>query len=121
MTVKPFRGTVPLECYVPPVQAALSITPFKSSDTGSKEYFPRLIPRMRAFSTKVSVMSSKAKPKKLIAFAVPGTWKSAKVKRTHSSGSSIDKDDIGQFHFLVKQEAKGDLRKDARVQDLNNV
>jgi serine/threonine-protein kinase ATR len=25
------------------------------------------------------------------------------------------------MHFLVKQEAKGDLRKDARVQDFNNV
>lgn len=28
---------------------------------------------------------------------------------------------VGEFHFLIKQEAKGDLRKDARVQDLNNV
>lgn len=29
--------------------------------------------------------------------------------------------DIGEILFLVKQEEKGDLRKDARVQDLNNV
>jgi serine/threonine-protein kinase ATR len=28
---------------------------------------------------------------------------------------------IGELHFLVKKEEKGDLRKDSRVQDLNNV
>jgi phosphatidylinositol kinase/protein kinase (PI-3 family) len=40
-------------------------------------------------------------------------------QETHQA-SSADAD-IGELHFLVKQEAKGDLRKDARVQDLNNV
>jgi serine/threonine-protein kinase ATR len=64
-------------------------------------------------------MNSKAKPKRLTAFAVPGTWKLANSTKLHSS--SLDASDIGEFHFLVKQEAKGDLRKDARVQDLNNV
>lgn len=70
---------------------------------------------MRAFSTNVNVMTSKAKPKRLKAFAVPGSYR---LKRGEKSSS---KDDIGEIHFLVKQEAKGDLRKDARVQDLNNV
>merc|ERR1740139_932469 len=67
-------------------------------------------------------MVSKAKPKKLKAFAVPGTWKNANISdgRKNSHSSPLDCD-IGEIHFLVKQEAKGDLRKDARVQDLNNV
>jgi serine/threonine-protein kinase ATR len=79
---------------------------------------------MRAFSTRVVIMTSKAKPKRLKAFAVPGTY-------THLSKRNVPKDalsltkplpgDTGEIHFLVKQEAKGDLRKDARVQDLNNV
>ena len=112
--------------FIPPVQAALSISPFKSVNSSSKEYFPRVIPRMRAFSSKVTVMQSKAKPKKLKAFAVPGTWKHANVSGSNNgegktSGSASLDCDIGEIHFLVKQEAKGDLRKDARVQDLNNV
>ena len=75
---------------------------------------------MRAFSTRVGVMSSKAKPKRLTAFAVPGTQK--QLPRAHFQPSARPlKGDIGEIHFLVKQEAKGDLRKDARVQDLNNV
>ena len=63
-TVKPWRGLVSLESFVPPVQAALSIFPSKQLESGSKEYFPRIIPRMRAFSPKVAVMNSKAKPKR---------------------------------------------------------
>jgi serine/threonine-protein kinase ATR len=108
-----------LEQFIPPVQEALSITPFKRTKHGSKEYFPRVIPRIRMFGSKVSVMNSKAKPKKLTAFAVPGTWKHANsaTARTPSKMAC----DVGEFLFLVKQEAKGDLRKDARVQDLNNV
>jgi len=71
-------------------------------------------------------MMSKAKPKKLKAFIVPGTWKYANVSESKDDGvrtsASTPLDcDIGEIHFLVKQEAKGDLRKDARVQDLNNV
>lgn len=112
--------------FIPPVQAALSISPFKPIKSSSKEYFPRVIPRMRAFSSRVTIMHSKAKPKKIKAFAVPGTWKHANVAESKSgdgrASSSTPWDcDIGEIHFLVKQEAKGDLRKDARVQDLNNV
>ena len=33
----------------------------------------------------------------------------------------MSRDFFGEMHFLVKREARGDLRKDARVQDLNNV
>mmetsp|Transcript_3837 Transcript_3837/g.10912 ORF Transcript_3837/g.10912 Transcript_3837/m.10912 type:complete len:423 (+) Transcript_3837:3325-4593(+) len=81
---------------------------------------------MRMFSTRITVMMSKAKPKKLKAFIVPGTWKYANVSESKDDGvrtsASTPLDcDIGEIHFLVKQEAKGDLRKDARVQDLNNV
>lgn len=126
VSVKPWKGIADLSEFVPPVQAALSISPFKPVKSSSKEYFPRIIPRMRAFSSKVSVMQSKAKPKKLKAFAVPGTWKHANISSGNDSGGRISTStpldcDIGEIHFLVKQEAKGDLRKDARVQDLNNV
>jgi serine/threonine-protein kinase ATR len=126
VSVKSWKGIADLSEFIPPVQAALSISPFNPVKSSSKEYFPRVIPRMRAFSSKVSVMHSKAKPKKLKAFAVPGTWKHANVAESNdgdgrtSSSTSLDCD-IGEIHFLVKQEAKGDLRKDARVQDLNNV
>ena len=71
-------------------------------------------------------MQSLAKPKKIKVFAVPGTWKhtnvvgSASGSERSSSSSSFDCD-IGEIHFLVKREKTGDLRKDARVQDLNNV
>lgn len=81
---------------------------------------------MRAFSSRVSVMTSKAKPKKLKAYAVQSTYRpSAHPQRSASTpgtkSRSQEEVDIGELHFLVKQEAKGDLRKDQRVQDLNNV
>jgi serine/threonine-protein kinase ATR len=120
MSLSPWRGSIGLESFVPPVQAALSISPHALTRKGtSKEYFPRNVPRIRAFASKVSLMTSKAKPKKLTAFAVPGTWKHSndRLARTQSRTES----DIGEFHFLVKQEAKGDLRKDARVQEWNLV
>ena len=126
VSVKSWRGIADLSEFIPPVQAALSISPFKPVKSSSKEYFPRIIPRMRAFSSKVSIMHSKARPKKLKAFAVPGTWKHANLAESDNSDGRISSStpldcDIGEIHFLVKQEAKGDLRKDARVQDLNNV
>lgn len=64
-------------------------------------------------------MQSKARPKKIGAFAVPST-----VALESDSLPITDRNlsmDSGEMHFLVKLEAKGDLRKDARVQDLNNV
>jgi serine/threonine-protein kinase ATR len=116
---------VELSEFIPPVQAALSISPLSTTENGPKDYFPRTIPRMRAFSSRIGVMASKARPKKLKAYAVPGTYKHASRSTAETSkGTSSSKphsDDIGEIHFLVKQEAKGDLRKDARVQDLNNV
>ena len=127
MSVRPWKGEVDLTEFIPPVQAALSISPFKSVKSSSKEYFPRVVPRMRAFSANVGIMMSKAKPKKLKAFAVPGTWKNANMSGSNNTVGGKNSlvnplaCDIGEIHFLVKQEAKGDLRKDARVQDLNNV
>jgi serine/threonine-protein kinase ATR len=120
MPLSPWKGSVGLECFVPPVQAALSISPFILTRKGSsKEHFPRNVPRIRAFASKVSLMTSKARPKKLTAFAVPGTWKHSNQMLARSQ--SRLESDIGEFHFLVKQEAKGDLRKDARVQEWNLV
>jgi serine/threonine-protein kinase ATR len=115
MQIQPPKLRIELHEFVPPVQAALSPSSLLS-ESASKDFFIRNIPRMRAISTNVSVMSSKAKPKRLRAYAVPGTYRIPKGEKSTSS-----RDDIGEIHFLVKQEAKGDLRKDARVQDLNNV
>jgi len=64
-------------------------------------------------------MASKAKPKKLKAYVIASDTTKTRA-RIHRS-SERNPLDIGEIHFLVKQEAKGDLRKDARVQDLNNV
>lgn len=112
---------VDLSDFVPPIQAALSVMPLSPSDESSKDHFSRTVPRMRAFSSRVGVMSSKAKPKKLKAYAVPGRYKSVRSQQRGGSRSKQEEVDVGEMHFLVKQEAKGDLRKDARVQDLNNV
>lgn len=113
---------VDLSDFLPPIQGALAITPTTIDHATAKDHFTRTIPRMRAFSSRVGVMSSKAKPKKLRAYAVPGSYKAQKTGASATSKSrSGDEIDIGELHFLVKQEAKGDLRKDARVQDLNNV
>ena len=76
------------------------------------EIFPLYVPRIESFSKKIIVMNSKAKPKKLTAYAVAASGKEAKKKKQPK---------CGEMHFLVKREDKGDLRKDARVQDLNNV
>lgn len=107
--VKPWRGLVDLTEFVPPVQAALTIPPI-NEHASDRVLFTFDGPRMRAFNNKVTVMSSKARPKRLTVFMVPGTLK---------DGSSMK--DVGKVYFLVKQEAKGDLRKDSRVQDLNLV
>lgn len=106
-------GKVTLKDYLPPIQAALTVSPSLGKDP-----FPRNIPRMRGFHENVTIMSSKAKPKRISVFAVTEDTKIS----TEPRDLSVPQDcDIGQFHFLLKQEAKGDLRKDARVQDLNTV
>lgn len=74
---------------------------------------------MRAFCSKVSIMQSKAKPKRVTAFVIPAGRLMASPGT--ASNKSAQPGDIGEMHFLVKQEARGDLRKDARVQNLNNV
>lgn len=118
LQIRPWQSKdVPLSEFVPPIQAALSIAPL-GVDQSVRDHFPRDVPRMRAFSSKIGVMSSKAKPKRIRAYAVPASYKPPSQSRGKSRQQS---DDIGEIHFLVKQEAKGDLRKDARVQDLNNV
>jgi serine/threonine-protein kinase ATR len=114
INVKSWKGEVDLTEFVPPIQAALSITMPSQENGRSRDLFPRQVPRMRSFNPRVGVMGSKARPKKLKAFVVATDSRD----RPRSSDSTLD---IGEIHFLVKQEAKGDLRKDARVQDLNNV
>jgi serine/threonine-protein kinase ATR len=117
MTLASWKGDVKLHQFLPPVQAALSVnlalhiseSERKLRMDGKAEVFPAYVPRMSSFSSTVQVMSSKAKPKKLTAHA-------AYIDR---GGHGLKK--CGEMHFLVKKEEKGDLRKDSRVQDLNNV
>ena len=106
-----WRGEVELCDFIPPVQTALS-TPMDTT----KERDP--FPRFRAAHTGVQIMSSKAKPKRVTFYVVPGA-SGTLVSPGAASGPSTG--DVGELHFLLKNEAKGDLRKDARVQDLNNV
>jgi serine/threonine-protein kinase ATR len=114
--VTPWKGQIGLEEFIPPVKAALSASFSIGDSERSRDLFPRHVPRMRAFSSTIKVMQSKARPKILKAHVVSAD-SLTKIKERTSSGCF----DIGEIHFLVKQEAKGDLRKDARVQELNNV
>jgi len=121
--VRPWKGPVALREFVPPIQAALIVSRNAAGRLNSREAFPPHVPRMRAFSSSVQLMASKARPKKVTVFAIPES-----SQRIQDEGDSMPNGtnkpkngDIGEMHFLVKQEAKGDLRKDARVQDLNNV
>lgn len=120
INVKAWRGETDLCEFVPPIQAALSISlPSCLDNSRSFDNFPRHVPRMRAFNTKVGVMTSKARPKKLKVFVVsPDSVSRFRDDPKSAASASYD---LGELHFLVKQEARGDLRKDARVQDLNNV
>lgn len=123
--VQPWRGEVPLMEFIPPIQEALTAV-FSATDEngrGSKDLFPREVPRMRDFSSHIHIMASKAKPKKVTAYIIPAAKVSMIRKRSRQQPTllSSNGNDIGQIHFLVKEEAKGDLRKDARVQDLNTV
>lgn len=63
-------------------------------------------------------MASKAKPKRVKFYVVPGGPGAHVNPGLAAHKESVD---VGELHFLVKNEARGDLRKDARVQDLNNV
>ena len=123
--VRQWKGNVGLEEFVPPVQAALTLSSSvraRESNQLQADVFPALVPRMRSFSSKIKVMLSKARPKRLTAFAVPYDQSARDSSVTgRSSSNELQPGDLGEMHFLVKQEAKGDLRKDARVQDLNNV
>lgn len=118
--VKALSQEVDLMEYIPPIQAALSISLLEGDSGRSRETFSRHIPRMRCLSSHVDVMSSKAKPKKLKAFVVAAE-DVARYRKSGDKDATEGKYDMGTLHFLLKREAKGDLRKDARVQDLNNV
>ena len=109
---------VELSDFVPPVQSALAPSNVSAASSGTS-MFPTITPRMRTFSPQVQVMASKARPKKLVAYAIADTPRQSSHSRY--SSEKLEASDIGEIHFLIKQEAKGDLRKDARVQDLNNV
>jgi serine/threonine-protein kinase ATR len=111
-----FNG--PLTTFIPPVQAALSVTPSALDRADARDIFPPFVPRIRAFNPELKIMQSKAKPKKVSMYAVPS---SVAQRESLSPEWKAVQEDTGEMHFLVKQEAKGDLRKDSRVQDLNNV
>lgn len=120
--VRPWKGGVDLSEFIPPVQAALAISQPSLQTSSSRDVFPALVPRMRSFCSQVQIMTSKAKPKRLKAFAVPAQQLRSTRSPTNTAGTKgALPGDIGEMHFLVKQEARGDLRKDARVQDLNTV
>ena len=73
---------------------------------------------MRDFAQDIQMMNSKARPKKITAFAVSaGTPATASFISSKRRDRGLQPGDVGEMHFLVKQEAKGDLRKDARVQE----
>ena len=120
LQIMSWKGKVELKEFLPPVQAALTVSRTTMGPSNNRYAFPRNVPRIRAFSSNVPMMSSKAKPKKLTAFAIPEHSQKA-FEQSSRYNSNTQSGDIGEMHFLVKQEAKGDLRKDARVQDLNNV
>jgi serine/threonine-protein kinase ATR len=104
VNIKPWRGDAALIDFIPPVQAALAVSPSSADNGNADDAFPIMVPRMRTFCSKlVMTMSSKAPPKQ--------------IKQMLFPTSSF----VGELHFLVKQEAKGNLRKDTRVQDLNNM
>lgn len=124
--IRPWKGNVGLDEFVPPVQAALTLSSSvrgRESKVSQTDCFPAMVPRMRSFSSKIKVMLSKARPKRLTAYVVPPDRASGSDSsdNTRSNSNEMQPGDIGEMHFLVKQEAKGDLRKDARLQDLNNV
>lgn len=119
-SISPISSEVDLTDFVPPIQGALSVS-LASGDSGkARDIFPRHVPRIRAFDLLVEVLVSKARPKKLRAFMVSSDLNVRSRARGDRSATRSE-DDIGEIHFLVKREVKGDLRKDDRVQDLNNV
>jgi hypothetical protein len=100
--IKPWVGETELAEFIPPVQAALTPSSIPAKYSRSTDVFlSRNVPRMKAFSRNVSLMSSKARPKKLKAIAVSAD--------PNSRNPTLGKDDchLGEIHFLVKQEAKG--------------
>lgn len=72
-------------------------------------------------SPQIKVMNSKARPKRLTAFVVPASNVAMLKRYKPKTSKTPQQGDIGEMHFLVKEEARGDLRKDARVQELNTV
>lgn len=121
-SLKTWKGEVDLCEFVPPVQEALSVSPMAADSGNIADAFPAMVPRMRALCSKVHIMTSKAKPKKAKAFVVPADQpRSRRIVSSSSNNKEAMPGDIGEIHFLVKREAKGDLRKDARVQNLNSV
>lgn len=120
LNVIPWKGEISLTEFIPPIQAALSASLISGGSGPSREFFPRHVPRMRNHSPQIQLMSSKARPKKIKFYVVSSN--SIGNQRSNGMQKAVNNNvDIGEIHFLVKQEAKGDLRKDARVQDLNNV
>ena len=102
--VRPWTGDVPMQEFVPPVQAALSLA--RSSTDASRDSFPSFVPRMRGFSSQVIVMASKARPKKLTAFAIPAGQRHQKLDFPGKSGNHPQPCDVGEMHFLVKFKRK---------------
>lgn len=95
ISVRPWKGEIPLWEFVPPVQAALSPIYTHIEGDEARDAFPRQIPRMKEFSKNVSVMTSKARPKKLKATAIL-IQSNPRVKQ-----SKVEH--VGEFHFLISK------------------
>ena len=85
--------------FIPPIQAALSLSPGALGQTSTGDIFPQFVPRMRAFNPELKIMQSKAKPKKVSIFAVPST---VATRETLSTSGHAIAQDAGEMHFLVK-------------------
>jgi serine/threonine-protein kinase ATR len=90
---------VSFEEYIVPNRSTLTVTLPQSSKEHDVDPFPHQDLRITRFHEEVGVLHSKAKPKK--------------VSLDTSGGTTV--------HYLLKQEKNGDLRKDARFMEFNDV
>lgn len=82
-----------------PIQSALTAVLPAEPGAPAEEAFPNDDPMIRSFASTADVMNSKERPKRIT------------IRDTH--GNSVP--------FLNKSERKGDLRKDARMMELNTT
>ena len=100
MKVRSLSAEVDLCEFVPPIQTALSASLVSGDSSRSRDIFPRHIPRMRAIDDIVGVMTSKARPKKIRVYVVAAD----SIGQIRTGTKNCNVHDIGEIHFLLKQE-----------------